>query len=182
LHNVLYERGLADLLDAGGDLASNDIRLTVAIPFLRDSHMRERLRIEIACRCPTLRVEMLDEVDPYTLFQRHDAFIFPYRREHSVFVPTSLLEAMSIGIPVIAADHAMYRGLTFAEAGPRCGLHPVGDPVALANVVRTVQLDYDAALVRARAASSQIRQEWTVERAVNELLSAISVPHREYAE
>lgn len=174
LHDVLHERGLADFLDAGNTIASDNIRLTIAVPLLRDARMRERMRAEIARRCSALDVVLQDEVDPYTLFQRHDAFVFPYRRQHSVFVPTSLLEAMSIGIPVIAADHAMYRDLTVGSAGARCGLHRVGDSVDLADTVRGMRQNYDAAVERARTVAVEIREEWTVERAVDELLAVIS--------
>lgn len=174
LHDVLHERGLADLLDAGNVIASENIRLTVAVPFLRDAHMRERLRVEIARRCPTLDVELQDEVDPYTLFQCHDAFAFPYLSQHSVFVPTSLLEAMSIGIPVIAADHAMYRDLTVAKTGDRCSLHRVGDPLDLARILRAMRQDYDVAVERARIVSGEVRKEWTIEHAADELLAAIN--------
>lgn len=174
LHDVLHERGLVDLLDAGNAMAADNIRLTVAVPFLRDALMCERLRREIARRCPALDVELQGEVDPYTLFQRHDAFAFPYRSKDSVFVPTSLLEAMSVGIPVIAADHAMYRDLTVADDVARCGLHRVGDSADLARTLRSMRDAYDAAVEKARVVSGEVRREWTVERAVDELLAAIS--------
>lgn len=176
LRDVLQERGLADLLDAGNVMASENIRLTIAVPFLRDTHMRECLRAEIARRCPALNVELQNEVDPYKLFQCHDAFAFPYRSRHSVFVPTSLLEAMSIGIPVIAADHVMYRDLTIAKTGYRCGLHRVGDPIDLARTLRTMRKGYDLAVDRARIGSGEVRKEWTIEHAADELLNVINSP------
>lgn len=174
LHDVLYERGLVDLLDAGNHMAAANIRLTVAVPFLRDARMCERMRKEIARRCPALDVELQGEVDPYALFQGHDAFAFPYRSEHSVFVPTSLLEAMSFGIPVLAADHAMYRDLTTVDSRARCGLYRVGDSEDLARTLYTMRGAYDEEVRKACVVSGEVRKEWTVERAVVELLAAIS--------
>lgn len=173
LHDVMHERGLADLLDAGSVLAARNIALTIAVPFLRDASMRRRLRLEIARRCPALKVELKTEVDPFALFQCHDAFVFPYRSEHSVFVPTSLLEAMSVGIPVIAADHAMYRSLTVGRDGSRCTLHHVGDASDLALAVCALADDYDAAVGKSVVVASEVRAEWTVERAADEMLAAI---------
>jgi len=175
LHDVLYERGLIDLLSAGDAMATANIRLTIAVPFLRDAHMRSLLQAEIASRCPTLDVDFQGEVDPYSLFQSHDAFAFPYRSQHSVFVPTSLLEAMSFGIPVLAADHAMYRDLTGAASGPRCGLHEVANSMDVARTLLEMQKNYTFVVERARAVSIEVRDEWTVECAAGELLAAIGV-------
>lgn len=174
LHDVLHERGLADLLDAGNAMADENVQLTVAVPFLRNAGMAGRLRREIAQRCPRLDVELQGEVDPYELFRSHDAFVFPYRSRHSVFVPTSLLEAMAFGIPVIAADHLMYRSLTVAKGGARCGLHRVGDATDLGNALHALHGGYDAAIEKAYVVSKEVRTEWTVEHAVDELLAKIS--------
>lgn len=173
LHDVLFERGLVDLLDAGDALANDGIRLTVAIPFLRDVWMRERLSKEIASRCPALIVDMEGEVDSHAIFQRHDVFAFPYRNEHSIFIPTSLLEAMSSAIPVLAADHAMYRSLTVTSRGPLCSLHKIGDPADLCRVLHSMKRDYALAIGRAINASAEVRADWTIENAVDELIAAI---------
>jgi glycosyltransferase involved in cell wall biosynthesis len=170
----LYERGLADLLDAGNAMAAENIRLTIAVPFLRDTRMRKRLRREIAHRCPTLDVVLQEEVDPYALFQTHDVFAFPYRRTHSVFVPTSLLEAMSVGIPVIAANHKMYHDLTVSNNSARCGLHRVGDSEDLTRNLFAMRNAYNVEIEKARMVSGDVRREWTVERAADELLAGIS--------
>jgi Glycosyl transferases group 1 len=178
LGDVLNERGLADLLDSGDELAQANIRLTVAIPFLRDMRIRQNLLAQSARRCPKLKIDMLDEVDPGALFMSHDAFVFPYRSEHAVFTPTSMLEAMSIGIPLIAADHAMYRGLTNAEDGPRCALHKVGDARDLARVAIEMQRGYDLAVRTAQAASIQVRAQWRLEIAADDLLRALTLRAR----
>jgi glycosyltransferase involved in cell wall biosynthesis len=175
LRDVLHERGLADLLAAGNDLAAAGMRLTIAIPFLRDARLHKQLRSLATRQCPALEIDMVDEIDPAVAFTTHDAFVFPYRTEHSVFIPTSLLEAMSCGIPVIAADHAMYRDLTIGADGPRCQLHRIGDARHLAQTARAMQLDYGAAIDKARVASAQVRAQWTLDRAAGELLTALTL-------
>jgi glycosyltransferase involved in cell wall biosynthesis len=171
--NVLLERGLLDLLRAGNALARNGIRLTVAIPFFREPSMQYRLNEAAAELCPDLAVEVRDEVDSAAVFQEHDAFVFPYRAEHAVFISTTLLEALAAGIPTVAADHAMYRSLTLGACGPRCGLHAIGDAKDLASRLLAVQRDYAAAVLRAREEAATICDEWNIERSADELLDAL---------
>lgn len=173
LEGVLYERGLDDLLLAGDRVAAAGMRLTVAIPFLRDARMRSALHERAVRSCPALPIEWLDEVNAQAALLAHDAFVFPYRSEHAVFVPTSLLEALSLGIPVLAADHLMYRSLTTGASGTRCELHRAGDPQSLARAAQAMATGYAAAIERARASADEVRDEWTLPRAVDELLAAL---------
>ena len=171
-NDVLHERGLIDLLLAGNALADGGMRLTVAVPFLRHARMRERLRDAAARFCPRLEIESRTEVDPIHCFAAHDAFVFPYRPEHAVFIPTSLLEALSVGIPTIAADHTMYRALTVAAGQCRCTLHRIADAGDLAEKILTTQRDYAAAVARAESVSLEIRREWNLARCADEFLAA----------
>lgn len=172
-HDVLMRRGLIDLLRAGDALAHSGVRLTVAIPFLRDARMRGMLKDVAAKLCLRLSIEALGEVDPLALLAEHDAFAFPYREESSVFIPTSLLEALSLGIPTIAADHAMYRALTVGPEGERCFLHRIGDADDLAAKVETMCRGYGATVTRAAHAAAGVCEEWSIERSADELLDAI---------
>lgn len=175
-HDVLHERGLADLLRAGSALAQAGIRLTVAVPFLRFARMREYLSAEIARACPTLVVDMQAEVDTCTAFTQHDAFVFPYRQAHAVFIPTSLLEALSIGIPVLAADHEMYRALTIGNEGARCSLYKVGDADDLIVNTLSLQSGYRAAVARAKSAAKEVRLDWNLDRCADDFLAAFDSP------
>jgi glycosyltransferase involved in cell wall biosynthesis len=173
LREVLDERGLRDLLAAGNALAESGMQLTIAIPFLRDASMRALLESEIARLCPAIDVQLSGDIPPLDALMTHDVFIFPYRVEHSVFVPTSLLEAMSIGIPVIAADHAMYHDLTHDDENLRCGLHRPGDSRDLVLAVKEMVRNYPAAVTRAAETREQIREQWTLQRCADELLAAL---------
>lgn len=170
--DVLYGRGLIDVFRAGDLLAGAGITLTVAIPFFKHPQMRGLLQAEAVRHCPQLMIESQSEVDPIACFAAHDAFVFPYRDEHSVFIPHSLLEALSVGIPTLAADQRMYRELTAAHGVPRCNLHRVGDAGDLATNLLNMQRNYATIIARAAQASIEIRGQWNMEHCVNDVLAA----------
>lgn len=174
LRDALDVRGLADLLRAGSGLAAAGIRLSIAIPFLRNAVMRDRLLEHVRRLCPTLSVTLHDEVDAARAFADHDVFVFPYRAHHAVFIPTSLLEALMAGIPVVAADHVMYRSLTVGESGPRCSLHRVGDASDLAERLISMRDNYTIEVARAAQTAIHVRTEWNIEHCADELLVAVS--------
>lgn len=173
LNDVLHGRGLIDLLRAGNALADAGQRLTIAIPFLNDPVMQEKVRKLVSEICPNLPVFLRDSIDPSNVFNEYDAFLFPYRTPHAVFVPTSLLEAMSSGIPVIAADHAMYRALTSNRGVPRCRLHRIGDPEDLASQVLAMKDQYRETVRQSAAEVSLIRKEWNIDVSACELMDAL---------
>lgn len=170
LEQVLDERGLQDLLLAGPGLAALGVELTIAIPLLRDAAMRDLLEARVARHCPMLEVHLTGSLPPLDALLSHDVFVFPYRTEHAVFVPTSLLEAMSVGIPVLAADHAMYADLTHDRAVDNCALHRAADPDDLLQKARALFADYEAAVARSARVRERVRSEWTLEHCSTELL------------
>ena len=180
LDDVLNDRGLIDLLRAGNEIADAGLKLTIAIPFLESSVMRDRMQSLAAKICPRLPIDLRDSVDPADIFGQHDAFVFPYRAPHAVFIPTSLLEAMYAGIPVVAANQVMYGALTSSGCIPRCGLHRIGDHGDLAHQLLAMKDNYGQAIVRAEKESILIRREWSIETSADELVAAFSsaVPAR----
>lgn len=173
LRNVLYQRGLIDVLRAGSALAGAGANLTIAIPFLRNPAIRKRLSALAGALCPELRVTMVDSESPIHLLANHDAFLFPYRAQHAVFVPTSLLEALQIGIPTLVADQACYRSLTTGATAAGCRLHPAGDWRALADQFTRLKQEYADAISGAKASAAIARKTWTLSRSADELLAAI---------
>lgn len=173
LRNVLYQRGLIDALRAGNALASAGASLTIAIPFLRNSGIRTRLSSLADGLCPELRVTMVDSGSPIHLLADHDVFLFPYRAQHAVFVPTSLLEAIQIGIPTLAADQECYRSLTTGAPAAGCRLHPAGDWRALSDQFMRIKQEYAEVVSGARASAAIARKTWTLSRSADELLAAI---------
>lgn len=173
LHGVLHERGLLDLLMAGNGLANADMRLSIAIPFLREASMRDQLCELVGRICPKLNIDLQDSIDPSSAFIGHDAFVFPYRSEHAIFVPTSLLEAMLAGIPVIAARHKMYRSLTGFDGDTRCELHCAGDPDDLLRTVLKMRDTYESAVRRAQVNSLVVAKQWNLGLSADEFMAAL---------
>jgi glycosyltransferase involved in cell wall biosynthesis len=173
IDGVLYERGLDDLLRSGSALVGAGIELTIAIPFLRVASARTTLARRVARLAPELSVRYWNEVSADAAFTEHHAFVFPYRRPHAVFVPTSLLEAVSAGIPVIASEQPMYRRLLDDAVAPEWR-HTPGDVRGLMQCLRALRRDYDAAVHGALLARARVRQTWTLARAADDVLAALA--------
>ena len=91
---------------------------------------------------------------PHPVVARSDAFILPSRHEG---LPLSLLEAMAVGTPVIAAECS--DGVVEALEHGRCGaLVPVDDAVALASVLRHHLREPAHLRERADAAGAEIHR------------------------
>lgn len=173
LRNVLYERGLIDVLQAGSALAGAGASLTIAIPFLRNPAIRKRLSSMAGALCPELRIAMVDSGSPIDLLANHDVFLFPYRAQDAVFIPTSLLEAIQVGIPTLVADQACYRSLTMGATAAGCRLHSAGDWRALADQFMRLRQEYADISCGARRSAAIARTTWTLSRSADELLAAI---------
>lgn len=166
---VLDERGLRTLLDAFVALPGR--RLSVAIPFLRDARALATVRDECIARGIADRVALQDEVDVDAAMRTHALLAFPYERLHDAFVPTTLLEALARGMPVVASERPMYAGLLHS-VGAACTTHRAGDAPDLARAIASALSDYEATVVRAASARAAIAAEWTIARAFDALFPA----------
>lgn len=170
---VLQERGLELLLRSLG-LIDRPLSLTIAIPFLRDRDVREELQRLAQEHCPATTISWVAEGDPRELLASHDAFVFPYVVDHEVFVPTSMLEAMAIGVPVVATDLRMYRALSRDESEPTHYLAESVTPAALKTAMDRYLDDPAAALQRAQEKRVRVIAAWNIGQAAKDVLSAAS--------
>jgi glycosyltransferase involved in cell wall biosynthesis len=99
LDYVLSVRGLSLLLRQGERLRSFGCRLTVAVPILDRPDLVAILRDAAASWDSDVEFIALASVPG--VFLEHDVFIFPYAREEIQFVPTSVVEALHYGTPVV---------------------------------------------------------------------------------
>lgn len=173
VRGVLEERGFRLLMEALSRLRT-PVHLTVAIPFLRDAGARAALA-KASTIASNVEIQWQSDGDPRMALAAHDAFIFPYQAEHEVFVPTSMLEAMAIGIPVVATDLAMYGRLTRQDGLPGCFLFPPGDSAALAACIEQFLQDPAAAGTMAERQRNRITEDWNIARTADDVLRASAV-------
>ena len=99
LDYVLQIRGLAALLDAGPTLVAQGFELCVGIPFLKDPSLLQEIRRLAGGWGEAITYKSLVECPD--IYRENDIFVFPYAREELQFVPTSVVESMHWGTPVV---------------------------------------------------------------------------------
>ena len=172
LQHILNERGLADMVAAGPHFEAAGFRVIVAIPLLRDRKLRNELRQHFTERSPNLDLDLRFEVSVPEIFQEVDIYIFPYRVELTQFIPTSILEAMAAGVPVILSDLAMLSPL--ANDGRTAYQFRRYDANHLWGVVRSVMADEHGRQAMAFRAREFVQTEWSIDRSVKDLLSILN--------
>ena len=134
-----------------------DAQLAAGIRDAADrSGFGERLRLVP----PTSRIE--------DYFRAADVFVLPSAREG---LPIVLLEAMACGLPCIASR---LPGSTdvMIDSGRNGHLVPSGDPVVLANTLRAVLADPDAAGRLGAAARATVESRFTIAHVAEQWLAA----------
>lgn len=173
LKNILHTRGLMDVIRIGESLGKNGFRLTIAAPLLQHPERRAELAAMLRREAPSLPVQMMGEADVYELFRRHSLYLFPYRQNHNVFIPTSVLEAMASGIPVVISDLPMFRPLIGSENKFSLS-YPAGSLEGLLHAILEAQSNIEMTYERADQATRHMRREWTAQRSAEQLLSVAS--------
>jgi glycosyltransferase involved in cell wall biosynthesis len=104
-------------------------------------------------------VEMPGAVpDPTEVLRGADLFILPSREEG---MSVALLEAMALGIPLVASSIAGNRRLVSDFKHGR--LAPPDDPMAIAGVIIDQFDNFDRAIHMGRAARSRVEQEYSIQ-------------------
>jgi glycosyltransferase involved in cell wall biosynthesis len=171
LRYVLDERGLADVIAASPRLAAGGVRVVVAVPLLEDDAARAGLERRFRAAAPALDLELRAQVKVPDIFAEVDLYLFPYRVGLEQFVPTSILEAMAAGVPVVMSDLKMLAPLT--GGGRMAYVCPRGEGRALAETVLSALGEEVGRRDRARAAKEYVSREWSIERSVADLLDLL---------
>jgi len=172
LKNILYERGLIDIIQIGEQLAMEGFHLSVVAPLLKHPQRLAELKSLLRKISPSLPVTFFTQVNIQDLFGRHSMYIFPQRKNYNVFIPTSVLEAMAVGIPVIMPDLPMLNPLIGREDG-FCWKYRARNPESLLQAVLDATLNWEETCRRALRGRLHVRQNWTIEHSARQLMEIV---------
>jgi glycosyltransferase involved in cell wall biosynthesis len=172
LESILHERGLRDAIVAAGGLSGYGYRLTIAIPMLQHEARRAQLLRAIRQESPTLNFEMREAVTSPDIFHEHSLYLFPYRRNLTRFTPTSVLEAMAAGTPVLLSDIGMLAHLS-GSSSANAGVFSAGDAASLRRAILAASSGWEATRARAYTANEFVRGEWEIWQSAQQLLKLV---------
>ncbi|MCP4420324.1 MAG: glycosyltransferase family 4 protein [Chloroflexi bacterium] len=173
LKNILYERGLIDIIHIGEQLAALDFQLSIAIPLLKYPERKSELRALLQKMAPSLPVAFFTQANVFELFSQHSLYLFPYRKNYNVFIPTSVLEAMAFGIPVIASDLPMLLPL-IGDDDQFCLSYAARQPESLLEAISHVYQHTEESEARALRARQNVRLNWSVQRSAKQIMEIVS--------
>lgn len=152
------EKELPTLVEAWGRLTGTHRRATLLL--LGDGPMREQLSRAISDAGLDGRIHMLGNVDDVEPIQRAaDVFVLPSSQEG---MSIALLEAMALGLPVVASDIPGNRRVL--QAGAEGVLVPPRDAAGLVSAIRSVLEAPDCAQRMATAARARVEGEFSLAR------------------
>jgi glycosyltransferase involved in cell wall biosynthesis len=169
LKYVLERRGLSTLLKAGKRLTETGAQLIVAVPLLENPELRNLLLRDPNNTWPRECIRIMGEVTVPEIFESVDLFVFPYAREESTFIPTSVIQSMAWGTPVVLSDHAFLMNLT--GGGKTALSFPSGDSDKLAGVISELCNDPDKYNTLRENGMRYIREQMSIEESCKDLLS-----------
>lgn len=163
---VMDVRGLRLLLRAGEELQKRGYRLIVAVPFLQNKRLRRRVASSNDNYWAPGSIEYLDKISLPKIFDRARLFAFPYGNEEVQFVPTSIIEAMHFGVPVVLPKLNFLA--PFYESEGRCLPYNSGDIGSFYDAIDAAR-DTDFLNSIRKQASKYIEEEYNILNSVNDL-------------
>ena len=140
---------------------NEDLTLAIAGEGPRRAFLTERIRErDISDRCALLG----NRDDVPALLNAADLFVLCSRTEG---MPIAMMEAMSLGLPVIGTDLEEIRALIGEDAGR---IVPVDDADGLAEAIRRTVSDADEAMKMGVRAAERIRGAFTLETSLTRYL------------
>ncbi|MBW2119932.1 MAG: glycosyltransferase family 4 protein, partial [Deltaproteobacteria bacterium] len=168
LKYVLERRGLSTLLRAGKKLTETGAQLIVAVPLLENPELRDLLLRDSNNTWSKECIKLIGEVPLPDIFESVDLFVFPYAREESSFLPTSVIESMAWGTPVILPDHDFLAYLR--QDGRTAFSFPAGNSDQLANIITDLLNDPDKYNTVRENGMHYVRKEMSIEQSCKDLL------------
>ncbi len=158
--HVLHLRGLGTLLRAGATLGKAGIRLVVASPVFENSGMKDYVLHHSLNRLPVGNLELRGAVKIPDVYHEAALYVFPYQHAIHQFTPTSVIEAMMAGTPVVMSDLPFLRDL--AQGGSMAYLFPPGNEEGLVGAVLKALGDPEGCRVRGQEARKYAHCKWSI--------------------
>ena len=168
LHDILYERGLMHLIHIGDRLAVQGYTLSIAIPLLRFTERCDELTKVFERHAPKLVVQYISLATPVDLFANHSMYIFPFNTSYTRFMPTSILEAMASGIPVVAPRLPMLEAIVVPD-DTYCQGYTPGNCDSLLECITRSEACWPEIVAKASAAEAMVRQNWAIQTSADKL-------------
>ena len=123
-------------------------------------------------KCPGLDLDLRTQVSIPEVFHEVDVYLFPYRVELTQFIPTSILEAMAAGIPVVLSDLQMLSSL--ANNGKTAYQYRRYNANHLWQVIQSVLSDERGRKEMCARARKFVEEEWSIDRSLQDLLNILN--------
>jgi len=172
LKHILLERGLEDVVKASPMLAEAGVRVIVAIPLLSNSRLRNKLYRRFIKEYPQLDLDLRSSISIPEIFKETDLYLFPYRKELTQFIPTSVIEAMRAGRPVVLSDLDMFASL--GNEGRTAYLFRRGDSRHLGEVVIKALSNPADRREKACAAREFVTENWSLDKTVSDIMQILA--------
>lgn len=167
VNHVLEERGLRSLFQAGRYLAPRGIRLIVSAPLFADGNCREYLLNHTDNKWPAGQLEVRGATQVPEIYADADLFVFPFPPGINQFAPTSVIEAMLAGLPVVISDLDIFDRVT--GGGEFAFTFAANDPEALSNTVLTALDDVVSRAQKMESARYYARHTWSIESSCRQI-------------
>lgn len=172
LKNILYVRGLIDILKIGDELASHGFSLTIAAPLLQFPERLKELLDLSKNMAPSLEVNIETLVDVRDLFSNHSLYLFPFRENQTRFTPTSVLEAMASGIPLVISDLPMLDSVF--DSNSHClKKFAAGNSEALLEAILEGSANWDQTVTEAGLTSDHARKFWDIHNSAKQIVDIV---------
>jgi colanic acid/amylovoran biosynthesis glycosyltransferase len=173
---MVEKKGLVDLVEACGLLARRGT--PVRLEIVGDGPLRAEIEATARRRGAPLTLHgALPQEGVHELYRRAAVFSLPCvvaRTGDRDGLPTSVLEAMALGVPVVTTA---VNGLSEAVIDGGTGLHvPQHDPVALADALERLLGDDLLAARLSQAARRHVEQRFALERSAARLRTLFGAP------
>jgi glycosyltransferase involved in cell wall biosynthesis len=173
---LVEKKGLSDLVLASGLLAERGVPHRLVV--VGDGPLREELEAHAAsARAPATFLGAMSNEDVLGLYRRASLFSLPCvvaRTGDRDGLPTSVLEAMALGVPVVST---CVNGLAEVVVHERTGLAvPEGNPFALADALERLLRDEDLARHLAAEAHRHVTSRFSLESSVARLRTLFPEP------